>query len=256
MRELLRSHVLFAGVLACGLAGLAGCSTSSVMTPGEGGSSSGMANLAPGAGDATLRVVADLPPPPAAANGVAQPVSISDIIEVSVFQVPDLSRTVQVDDAGNINLPLIGQVPAAGKSVQALQLDIQAAYGRNYLQSPSVSVLVKESAARRVTVDGEVKRAGVFPLPTSSSLLDAIALAGGFSPVADPAKVYVFRQVGDIKYVANYNVDDIRRGARPSPSVYGGDVVVVFASSSRVALQNLKEVLGVASTGARLATVP
>jgi len=242
--------------MCCGIAVMAGCSTSNVMTPGEGGSASGMTNLAPGAGDATLRVVAELPPPPAATNGIAQPVSISDMIEVAVFQVPDLSRTVQVDDAGNINLPLIGQVRAAGKSVQALQLDIQAAYGRNYLQSPSVSVLVKESAARRVTVDGEVKRAGVFPLPTSSSLLDAIALAGGFSQVADAAKVYVFRQVGDTKYVANYNVDDIRRGARSNPSVYGGDVVVVFASQSRIALQNLKEVLGVASSGARLATVP
>lgn len=221
-----------------------------------GGTVSGMTSLAPGMGDATLRVVAELPPPATAVSGILQPVAVSDVLEVSVFQVPDLSRTVQVDDRGYISLPLIGEVQAAGKSVQALQRDIEAAYGRNYLQSPSVTVLVKESAARRVTVDGQVKRAGIFPLPPSATLMDAIALAGGFSDVADPAKVYVFRQVGNTRYVANYNVDDIRRGVRSSPAVYGGDVVVVFASQSRIAFQNLKEVLGVALTGARLATIP
>lgn len=244
---------VLASAFCVGILGLQACSTTELSAPT---SRAGMASLAPGAGDETLRVVAELPAPIAVMDGVAQPVAVSDMLEVTVFQVPDLSRTVQVDDAGNISLPLIGAVKAAGKSVQALQRDIEAAYGRNYLQSPSVSVLVKESAARRVTVDGEVRRAGVFPLPTSSSLLDAIALAGGLSQIADPSKVYVFREVGNTKYVANYNVGDIRRGARANPSVHGGDVVVVFASQSRVALQNLKEVLGVAASGARLATIP
>lgn len=238
-----------------GIVGLQACTTSELPAPTK-ASPVEVANPALGAGDASLRVVAELPPPPAVLGGVAQPVSVSDMLEVTVFQVPDLSRTVQVDDAGNVSLPLIGQVRAAGKSVQALQRDIETAYGRNYLQSPSVSVLVKESAARRVTVDGEVRRAGVFPLPTSSSLLDAVALAGGFSPIADPQKVYVFREVDGTKYVANYNVDDIRRGARRNPAVHGGDVIVVFPSKSRVALQNLKEVLGVATSGARIATIP
>lgn len=253
MPKLLQSKFLIMGTVCLGLAGLQGCSTTEGTAPA---SDAAVTNLAPGAGDASLRVVAELPAPSSAQAGVSQPVAISDMLEVSIFQVPDLSRTVQVDETGNVSLPLIGQIPAAGKSVQALQRDIETAYGRNYLQSPSVSVLVKESAARRVTVDGEVSRAGVFPLPTSSSLLDAVALAGGFNRVADPSKVYVFRQVGDTKYVANYNVDEIRRGSRSNPPVYGGDVIVVFASQSRVALQNLKEVLGVASTGARLATVP
>lgn len=242
--------------VVAGFAVLSGCATSDLAVSGADGAG-GASAAGIGAGDASLRVVAELPQPPATLEGIAQPVAVSDMLEVTVFQVPDLSRTVQVDDGGNISLPLIGQVKAAGKSVQTLQRDIETAYRSNYLQSPSVSVLVKESASRRVTVDGEVRRAGIFPLPTaSSSLLDAVALAGGLSPVADPQKVYVFRQVGDTKYVANYNVDDIRRGARANPPIHGGDVVVVFASQSRVALQNLKEVLGVATSGARLATIP
>lgn len=209
-----------------------------------------------GSGDGELKVVSELPAPAAVRGGVAQPIAVSDVIEVSVFQVPDLSRTVQVDDRGFVSLPLIGQIPAAGKSVQSLQQDIEKAYGSRYLQSPNVSVFVKESAARRVTVDGEVRRSGVYPLPPSASLLDVVALAGGLSDVADTSKVYVFRKVDDTNYVANYSIANIRSGGRSNPPVHGGDVVVVFPSQARVALQNLKEALGVASSVGRVTGLP
>lgn len=208
-----------------------------------------------GAGDRDLRIVSELPVPENTADGTERPISPGDILEVAVFQVPDLSRTVQVDDAGRVSLPLIGVVPASGKSVRTFENDIKLAYGRDYLQSPEISVFVKESAANRVTVDGEVRRAGIFPLPPSSSLLDAVALAGGFSDIADESKVYVFRQVGDQRLVANYDVSAIRQGRRSAPRLYGGDVVVVFRSASRVAFQNLKEALGVATSAGRLATI-
>lgn len=206
-----------------------------------------------GSGDGDLRLVSELPIPAAVRGGVAQPVATGDMLDVSVFQVPDLSRTVQVDDHGYVTLPLIGQIRAAGKSVQSLQGDIGRAYGARYLQSPNVSVLLKESASRRVTVDGEVRRSGVFPLPATSSLLDVVALAGGFSDVADPSKVYVFRKVDNISYASNYSVSDIRSGNRRNPPIYGGDVVIVFSSDARVAWRNLKDALGVASTAARFA---
>ncbi|WP_240579603.1 polysaccharide biosynthesis/export family protein [Ochrobactrum sp. A-1] len=252
------SKPLIAILMSVGMVGLQACASTELSAPtaDQTGMQTALTGIVPGATDGELRVVAELPSPPATQAGVAQPVSVSDILDVTIFQVPDLSRTVQVDEGGYISLPLIGQIHAAGKSVQVLQRDIEKAYGSNYLQSPSASVLVKESSARRVTVDGEVRRAGIFPLPHSSSLLDAVALAGGFSQVADPSKVFVFRQLGNTKYVANYSVDDIRRGKRKNPAVHGGDVVVVFPSQSRVALQNLKEVLGVATSGARLATLP
>jgi polysaccharide biosynthesis/export protein len=239
-------------VIVALIALLLGCSST-----GQGGEGTSVAALAAvGAGDDELRTVSELPAPPQTQGGVEQPISAADILEVAVFQVPDLSRTVQVDDGGRVSLPLIGAIDAAGKSTSTLQRDIEAAYGSRYLQSPSVSVFVKESAARRVTVDGEVTRAGVYPLPPGASLLDAVALAGGLRPVADPDKVYVFRTIDGQKLVANYSVDDIRSGGRSNPRLFGGDVVVVFASQSRVALQNLKEALGVASSAARLAVIP
>lgn len=231
--------------------------TAGCMSPSENplaGSGSDIAALSV-SGDDDLRIVSELPVPENTAGGTERPIAPGDVLEVSVFQVPDLSRTAQVDDAGRVSLPLIGIVQAAGKSVRTFENDVKLAYGRDYLQSPQISVFVKESAANRVTVDGEVRRAGVYPLPPSASLLDAVALAGGFSNVADESKVYVFRQAGPRKLVANYDVFAIRNGRRNAPHLYGGDVVVVFPSSSRVALQNLKEALGVATSVGRLATV-
>ena len=94
---------LLAGAFCVAIFGLQACSTTELSPPT---SSGGMANLAPGAGDETLRVVAELPAPLAVMDGVAQPVAVSDMLEVTVFQVPDLSRTVQVDDAGNYVQPV------------------------------------------------------------------------------------------------------------------------------------------------------
>lgn len=242
--------LLFTGLLA------SACSSSGngAAAGGEGGPDM-MALSSVGGGDQELRVVSELPTPQNTADGTERPISPGDILEVSVFQVPDLSRTVQVDDAGRVSLPLIGVVPASGKSVRTFENDIKLAYGRDYLQSPQISVFVKESAANRVTVDGEVRRAGVFPLPPSSSLLDGVALAGGFSNLADESKVYVFRQIEGQRLVANYDVAAIRQGRRSAPRLYGGDVVVVFQSASRVAFQNLKEALGLATSAGRLATM-
>ena len=206
-------------------------------------------------GSGGLRVVQELPPPNSR-NGGEQPISANDILEVDVFQVDNLDRTVQVDAAGNISLPLIGTVKAAGNTARQLEQAIENAYAKNYLQSPDVTIFMKESVGQRITVDGEVAKAGIYPVSSNSSLLDAIALAGGFRDIADAKKVFVYRNYADAKLVANYDVEMIRSGKRSNPRIYGGDVIVVFTSQSKVAINNLKEALGVASSAARLAVVP
>jgi polysaccharide export outer membrane protein len=206
-------------------------------------------------GDGNLRVVAELPPPNTQ-NGGEQPISANDVLEIDVFQVDTLDRTVQVDAAGNISLPLIGTVKAAGNTARQLEQHIENAYGSNYLQSPDVAIFVKESVGQRVTVDGEVAKAGIYPVSSNSSLLDAIALAGGFRSIADATKVFVYRDYAGAKLVANYNVEMIRSGKKSNPRIYGGDVIVVFTSRSKVAMNNLKEALGVASSATRLAVIP
>jgi polysaccharide export outer membrane protein len=204
-------------------------------------------------GGGALKLVKDLPAPPNTQNGTEQPLSPNDVLEVNVFQVDKLNRTVQIDAGGQISLPLIGTMPAAGKTVHQLEKDIEVAYGAKYLQSPNVTIFVKESVGQRITVDGEVNKAGIYPVSSNASLLDVIALAGGFNAVGDAGKVYVYRNAGQSRLVANYNVEEIRAGGNRNPRIYGGDVIVVFASKSKIALNNLKEALGIASGAARLA---
>ncbi len=210
-------------------------------------SATGSSDVVPGARDGNIRVVSSLPPPPVLQDGSEQPIGKNDVLEVDVFQVDDLDRTVQVDATGMIALPLIGQLEAAGKSVRQLESEITNAYGASYLQSPQVTVFVKESFGQRVTVDGEVKKAGIYPTTASTSLIGVLAEAGGLSETADAGKIYVFRDINGERLVANYNAKNIRSGKQSDPKIYGGDIVVVFASSSKVAMKNLNQVLGIAA---------
>lgn len=206
----------------------------------------------PLSGGGALQMVKDLPAPQNTQNGSEQPLSPNDVLEVSVFQVDNLNRTVQVDAGGQISLPLIGTITASGKTVRQLEQEIETAYGAKYLQSPDVTVFVKESVGQRITVDGEVNRAGIYPVSSNSTLLDAIALAGNFSPIGDAKKVFIYRNIGSNTLVANYDVEAVRAGKVRNPRIYGGDKVVVFASKSKIAMSNLKDALGIASSAARL----
>jgi polysaccharide export outer membrane protein len=237
---------------------VSGCSSTDTPTSVAGGTTQDVLALqgSTGGRSGELRVVRDLPPPTDTQDGQEQPLAPNDIIEVDVFQADSLDRTVQIDSAGRISLPLIGPIQAAGKSVRALEKEIEAAYGRNYLQNPDVTVFLKESFGQRVTIDGEVAKAGVYPVSASSTLMETIALAGGFRPIADQSKVYVYRDVGGQKLVANYDVAEIRTGRKANPRIYGGDVIIVFTSQTKVAMQNLKEALGIATSASRLAIIP
>jgi len=174
-------------------------------------------------------------------------------LEIDVFQVDSLDKTVRVDSTGRISLPLIGGVAAAGMTLDGLEKELERKYGANYLQSPDISVFLKESTGSSVTVDGQVLKPGVYPVSTGSSLLQVIALAGGFNPIADETKLYVYRQFNDKKLVANYSVKSIREGKLHDPKIYGGDVIVSFSSSSKVAAKNLREALGIAASATRVA---
>ncbi|MER9443611.1 polysaccharide export protein [Mesorhizobium sp. M0340] len=251
---LARNHVGAIFVLVASLATSA-CTSTSSMAPSSSTSVDALqltSSSSPLSGGGALRVVKDLPAPQNTQNGSEQPLSPNDVLDVNVFQVDNLNRTVQVDSSGQISLPLIGTVTAGGKTVRQLEQEIETAYGAKYLQSPDVTVFVKESIGQRITVDGEVNKAGIYPVASNSSLIDAIALAGGFNTVGDAKKVYVYRNIGSNTLVANYNVEEIRAGKSRNPRIYGGDKIVVFASKSKIAMNNLKDALGVASSAARI----
>ncbi|WP_421852636.1 polysaccharide biosynthesis/export family protein [Oricola sp.] len=203
-----------------------------------------------------LSLVSALPAPSGTQNGLAERLSENDLIKIDVFQVDELDRTVRVDTAGRINLALVGEIEAAGRTIPELEKAIEGAYGAKYLQNPEVSVFVEESAGQKITVDGAVNKPGVYTVSSTSTLLQVVAQAGGFSTIADDQKTYVFRDVGGRKLVANYNVRRIRTGNEPDPRIFGGDVIVSFSSGSKIAMRNLREALGVATSASTLAVLP
>lgn len=163
-----------------------------------------------------------------------------DQLEVSVFQVPDLSRTVRVNSSGEISLPMIGVVRAGGKTVAELETAIADKLRESFLQDPQVSVYIQEFASQRVTVEGSVEQPGIKPLTGKTTLLQLVAMSGGLTDMADPSKIIIFRVIDGQRMVALFDLVDIRSGLAEDPQIYGDDVVVVDDSQARAAAENLK----------------
>lgn len=176
---------------------------------------------------------------------VAYRVGPLDVLEISVFRVPDLSKTVQVADTGTINLPLIGEVPASGRTSQEIEQDVTARLGADYLQKPQVTVFIKEYNARRVTVDGSVKKPGVYPLRGRTTLLQVITMAEGVDYSRSSSDVVVFRQVDGKRTAARFDLDAIRDGSAKDPLMEPGDVVIVDDNAAKIVLLNILRVLPV-----------
>jgi len=165
-----------------------------------------------------------------------------DVISVDVFQIPDLSRTVQVDSEGKILLPLLGSVPAAGRSVSQLSQQIAAAYGDKYVRDPKVTVSVKNSESQKVTVDGAVVQPGIYPITSGTTLMQAIALAKGPDTKLASSKVAIFRTVGQNRTQAVFDLSDIRDGKVQDPQLQAHDIVVVDTSGVRKFLQDISPI--------------
>jgi len=170
-----------------------------------------------------------------------------DLIEVSVFQVADLNRTVRLNSAGQISLPLVGTLRAGGKTVQELEAEIAARLSEKYLQNPQVSVFVKEFASQRITLEGAVRNPGIYPLTGRTSLIQAIAMAQGLDPLANPQGVVVFRMIEGKKMAAVFDIAAIRSGNAEDPRVYGDDIIVIEQSGSKTALRRFIETVPVLS---------
>jgi len=168
----------------------------------------------------------------------------SDLIEISVFQVPDLSKTVRVGAQGALTLPLIGRVEAGGLTAQQLEALIAKKLRESYLQDPQVSVFIKEYVSQRVTVEGSVNNPGVFPVSGKATLLQAIAMAGGLDKLADQNDIKLFRDRKDgTRETISFDLEPIRKGEAPDPVLSTSDVIVVGKSATRSTLKDITEAL-------------
>jgi len=162
-----------------------------------------------------------------------------DLLEIQVFGVDQLARTVRVNSFGMVSLPLIGSIAVGGMTAQEAERLVSRKLAENYLQDPQVSVFIKEYTNQRVTVEGAVNKPGIYPLRGQSTLLRTLAIAGGQGSLSDMSNVMVFRNDASGKREAQvFDVERIRRGEIEDPQIVNDDVIVVNRSTARVLLKD------------------
>jgi polysaccharide export outer membrane protein len=158
-------------------------------------------------------------------------ISPMDKLEIKVFKAADLTGEYDVDLAGRISMPLIGELEAANLTTAQLDERLTEKLGEKYLENPDVAVSIKQSTARVVTVDGAVKNAGSYPVSGPMTLIQAIARANGTTEDANPRRIAVFRTIGGQRQAAAFDLTAIRRGQSEDPAIYPGDIIVVDGSA-------------------------
>lgn len=155
-----------------------------------------------------------------------------DILDVQVYQEPGLSVNDQtVDAAGNIMMPMLGEVSALGMSPNELSRDLERRFARSLLRNPQVTVERKAGILDRVTVVGAVKKPGQYPVRGPVTLLDAISFAEGLTPVARRGDVAIIRMIDGRRAGAIFNLGEIEKGQTDDPAILPSDRVVVGTSA-------------------------
>jgi polysaccharide export outer membrane protein len=162
-----------------------------------------------------------------------------DTVSVKVFQADNLSGDYQVDLTGHISLPLVGEVEAANLTTAQLDDKLTGILGQKYYEHPDVSVALKASTARAVTVDGAVSKAGTFPVLGHTSLMQAVALAGGTTEDANTHRIAIFRTINGQRQAAAFDLSAIRHGQAKDPEVYAGDIIIVDGSSVKQSFKRI-----------------
>ena len=146
-------------------------------------------------------------------------IGVEDVLNINVWKEPEMSRVVPVRPDGMITLPLIGEIKAKGLTPVQLQDQITASL-RKFMSDPQVTVIVAEVRSLTFNVVGQVLKPGYYPLTRRMTVLDAIALSGGFQAFAKQKKVYVLRTQADGKQVRiSFNYKDVIKGKRPDENI-------------------------------------
>lgn len=183
-------------------------------------------------------------PPPEGYNGdegdLVYRIGPFDKLKISVFGVPELTdKEIQADATGRISFPLAGILDVRGLSPAGVEELLRDRLSARYFEHPEVTVNVSEVVSNTVTVDGEVKTPGLYPVMGRITLLRAIAKAGGMAEFAKPRNVIVLREVHGQRLAGVFDVERIRMGVYADPLLYPDDVVVVGRSRSRVIFKDV-----------------
>jgi polysaccharide export outer membrane protein len=142
-----------------------------------------------------------------------------DVLAINVWKEPDISRSIPVRSDGKISLPLVGEVQATGRTPLKLEQDI-AARLKSYIAEPEVTVIVQQINSQKFNILGMVGRPGSYPISNSATVLDAIALAGGFRDFAKQKAIYILRQNADGSQTRlSFNYKDVVKGQNPAQNI-------------------------------------
>ena len=186
----------------------------------DNGSVSGNGNTTP----AQLNTV-----PVARTSKDAYVIGPEDVLAINVWKEPEISRSVPVRPDGKISLPLVGDLTASGLTTDKLRDDI-AAKLKEYISNPEVIVIVEGVKSRSFNIVGKVGKPGAYDLAKPMTVLDAIAVAGGFMDFAKTSKIYVLRRQADGSRKMlpfNYKLVIKGRGLEQNVELQSGDTIVV-----------------------------
>ena len=203
-------------------------------------------------GAAGLNVVqSDNLPPPDRTDMAARPYYVGpfDKLTIDVFGIEALSnKEFQVDAGGRMAFPLIGSVEVSGKTPSEVSTVIAERLRGQYIRNPQVTVNLKETVSQVITIEGEVKQPGLYPVVGRMTLLRAVATAKGTTEFTSLRDVVVFRTSGGQKYAALYDLRAIRNGVYSDPEVFANDVVMVGESRGRRLFRDLLSVAPLLTT--------
>ena len=152
-----------------------------------------------------------------------------DILAISVWKESEISRTLPVRSDGKISLPLVGEVMAAGTTSAELQ-DLLTAGLRPYISEPAVTVIVQEMRSKKFNILGHVQKPGTYIFSPPATVMDAIALAGGFKEFAKSKSIYILRPVNEHETKRfQFNYKEVVKGTHPEQNILiqPHDIVVV-----------------------------
>jgi polysaccharide biosynthesis/export protein len=171
------------------------------------------------------KAAAPLPAAGASPSYVIQP---GDVLDIQVWKEPEVSKTIPVRPDGKISLPLVNDIQASGLTAGVLTADLTQRL-KKFISDPQVTVMVSQINSQRFYVMGEVTRGGTYPLMPGMTVLQGLSGAGGFTPFANPKKIYILRDEGgkQVKYPFNYK--DVIKGKNQDENIalQPGDTIVV-----------------------------
>lgn len=142
-----------------------------------------------------------------------------DVLAINVWKEPDISRSIPVRSDGKISLPLVGEVQATGQTPLKLEQEI-AARLKSYIAEPEVTVIVQQINSQKFNILGQVTRPGSYAIANAATVLDAIAVAGGFRDFAKQKSIYILRQSADGSQTRlRFNYKEVVKGQNPAQNI-------------------------------------